>query len=86
MEIRLTTNQQKGSAVQDISAAAGLNIYLTGGAVREALADLPSAISISRKGIRSSWQKDCGATLVRYFCADDDAKLLSVSMEMSALK
>src|SRR6202140_1010582 len=36
MELRLTPNQQKGvTLVQDITRAAGMNIYLTGGAVRD---------------------------------------------------
>src|SRR5436309_2831158 len=36
MEIRLTPDQQRGVAlVQDIARAAGMNIYLTGGAVRD---------------------------------------------------
>src|SRR5882724_10056651 len=36
MEIRLTPDQQRGvTLVQDIARAAGMNIYLTGGAVRD---------------------------------------------------
>src|SRR5712692_2360821 len=36
MELRLTPNQQKGvTLVQDIARAAGMNVYLTGGAVRD---------------------------------------------------
>src|SRR5580704_8803575 len=36
MEIRLTPDQQRGvTLVQDIALAAGMNIYLTGGAVRD---------------------------------------------------
>src|SRR5256714_8655387 len=36
MEIRLTPDQQKGvTLVQDIARAAGMNVYLTGGAVRD---------------------------------------------------
>ena len=38
LEIRLTPNQQKGVAlVQDIARAAEMNIYLTGGAVRDVI-------------------------------------------------
>src|SRR6478672_5531784 len=36
MELRLTPNQQKGvTLVQDIARNAGMNVYLTGGAVRD---------------------------------------------------
>src|SRR5215470_5273075 len=36
MESRLTPDQQKGvSLVQDVTRAAGMNLYLTGGAVRD---------------------------------------------------
>src|SRR5581483_11740848 len=36
MEIRLTPDQQKGvTLVQDIARAAGMNVYLTGGTIRD---------------------------------------------------
>src|SRR5919201_5528584 len=36
MELRLTPDQLKGvSLVQDVARAAGMNVYLTGGAVRD---------------------------------------------------
>ena len=42
MELRLTPNQQKGVIlVQDIARAAGMNIYLTGGAVRDIISGFP---------------------------------------------
>jgi tRNA nucleotidyltransferase (CCA-adding enzyme) len=42
MELRLTPNQQKGvSLVQDIARAAGMNVYLTGGAVRDIISGFP---------------------------------------------
>jgi tRNA nucleotidyltransferase (CCA-adding enzyme) len=42
MELRLTPNQQKGvTLVQDIARAAGMNIYLTGGAVRDIISGFP---------------------------------------------
>src|SRR5436190_19509079 len=42
MELRLTPNQQKGvTLVQDIVRAAGMNVYLTGGAVRDIISGFP---------------------------------------------
>src|SRR5579884_3501062 len=42
MELRLTPNQQKGvNLVQDISRNAGMNVYLTGGAVRDIISGFP---------------------------------------------
>src|SRR5579864_6402477 len=42
MELRLTPNQQKGvTMVQDIARAAGMNVYLTGGAVRDIISGHP---------------------------------------------
>src|SRR2546422_6181445 len=42
MELRLTPNQQKGvTLVQDIARAAGMNVYLTGGAVRDIISGFP---------------------------------------------
>jgi tRNA nucleotidyltransferase (CCA-adding enzyme) len=42
MEIRLTPNQQRGvTLVQDIARDAGMNIYLTGGAVRDIISGFP---------------------------------------------
>jgi tRNA nucleotidyltransferase/poly(A) polymerase len=42
MELRLTPNQQRGvTLVQDIVRAAGMNVYLTGGAVRDIISGFP---------------------------------------------
>jgi tRNA nucleotidyltransferase/poly(A) polymerase len=42
MEIRLTPDQQKGaSLVQEVARTAGMNLYLTGGAVRDIISGFP---------------------------------------------
>jgi tRNA nucleotidyltransferase (CCA-adding enzyme) len=42
MELRLTPNQQKGvTLVQDVARNAGMNVYLTGGAVRDIISGFP---------------------------------------------
>jgi tRNA nucleotidyltransferase/poly(A) polymerase len=49
MEIRLTPDQQRGvTLVQDIARDAGMNIYLTGGAVRDIISGFPFATLTSR--------------------------------------
>jgi len=45
MEIRLTPDQQKGVAlVQDVALAAGMNVYLTGGAIRDIISGLVKSV------------------------------------------
>ncbi len=42
MEIRLTPDQQKAvTLVQDVARAANMNVYLTGGAIRDIISGLP---------------------------------------------
>ena len=42
MEIRLTPDQQRGvTLVQDVARNAAMNIYLTGGAVRDIISGFP---------------------------------------------
>jgi hypothetical protein len=42
MEIRLTPDQQKGAnLVQEVARTAGMNLYLTGGAVRDIISGFP---------------------------------------------
>src|SRR5947199_2364250 len=42
MELRVTPQQQKGvSLVQEIARNAGMNVYLTGGAVRDIITGFP---------------------------------------------
>src|ERR1700746_542131 len=42
MEIRLTPDQQRGpNLVQEIARAAGMNLYLTGGAIRDIISGFP---------------------------------------------
>ncbi len=63
MELRLTPNQQKGvTLVQDIARAAGMNVYLTGGAVRDiisgfAIRDLDFTVQVARRSPRRGQQR-----------------------------
>ena len=51
MEIRLTPDQQRGvTLVQDIARDAGMNIYLTGGAVRDIISGFAIPFSFRGQG------------------------------------
>ncbi len=67
MEIRLTPDQQRGvTLVQDIARAAGMNIYLTGGAVRDIISGFPIRdLDFSVQGNPLKLQKDLEKAGVR---------------------
>jgi len=78
MEIRLTPDQQRGvTLVQDIARAAGMNIYLTGGAVRDIISGFPIRdLDFSVQGNPLKLQKDLERGGVRIAGSDDDLKAL----------
>src|SRR5713226_10536243 len=78
MEIRLTPDQQRGvTLVQDIARAAGMNIYLTGGAVRDIISGFPIRdLDFSVQGNPLKLQKDLERAGVRIAGSDDDLKAL----------
>src|ERR1700720_560170 len=78
MEIRLTPDQQRGvTLVQDIARAAGMNIYLTGGAVRDIISGFPIRdLDFSVQGNPLKLQKDLERAGVRVVGSDDDLKTL----------
>src|SRR5579862_4655503 len=78
MEIRLTPDQQRGvTLVQDIARAAGMNIYLTGGAVRDIISGFPIRdLDFSVQGNPLKLQKDLEKAGVVVQGVDDDLKTL----------
>jgi tRNA nucleotidyltransferase (CCA-adding enzyme) len=80
MEIRLTPDQQRGVAqVQDIARNAEMNIYLTGGAVRDIISgftirDLDFTVQGNPLKLQKELEK-AGATIAS---ADDDLKTLAL--------
>jgi tRNA nucleotidyltransferase (CCA-adding enzyme) len=78
MEIRLTPDQQRGvGLVQDVARAAGLNIYLTGGAVRDIISGFPIRdLDFTVQGNPLKLQKELDRAGVRISAADDDLKTL----------
>ena len=82
MEIRLTPDQQRGvTLVQDIARAAGMNIYLTGGAVRDIISGFPIRdLDFSVQGNPLKLQKDLEKAGVRIAGIDDDFKTLYLGL------
>src|SRR5713226_714249 len=82
MEIRLTPDQQRGvTLVQDIARAAGMNIYLTGGAVRDIISGFPIRdLDFSVQGNPFKLQKDLERAGVRIAGTDDDLKTLYLGL------
>ena len=82
MEIRLTPDQQRAvTLVQDIARAAGMNIYLTGGAVRDIISGFPIRdLDFTVQGNPLKLQKDLERAGGIIGFADDDVKALHLSL------
>ncbi len=78
MEIRLTPDQQRGvTLVQDIAREAGMNIYLTGGAVRDIISGFTIRdLDFTVQGNPLKLQKDLERRGALISAADDDRKTL----------
>jgi tRNA nucleotidyltransferase (CCA-adding enzyme) len=94
LEIRLTPDQLKGvTLVQDISREAGMNIYLTGGAVRDIISGFTIRdLDFTVQGNPLKLQKELERTGAIVSSADDDLKTLylvlpgNVRAEISAAR
>ncbi|HEY7096162.1 MAG TPA: CCA tRNA nucleotidyltransferase [Terriglobales bacterium] len=82
MEIRLTPDQQRAvTMVQDIARAAGMNIYLSGGAVRDIISGFPIRdLDFTVQGNPLKLQKDLERAGGVIGFADDDVKALHLSL------
>jgi tRNA nucleotidyltransferase (CCA-adding enzyme) len=82
MEIRLTPDQQRGvTLVQDIARDAGMNVYLTGGAVRDIISGFPIRdLDFTVQGNPAKLQKDLERAGVVIGGSDDDLKLLYLGL------
>jgi tRNA nucleotidyltransferase (CCA-adding enzyme) len=78
METRLSPDQQKGvTLVQDIARAAGMNVYLTGGAMRDIITGFPIRdLDFTIQGNPLRLQKDLEKAGVRISNVDEDVKSL----------
>ena len=82
MELRLTPSQQKGVIlVQDIARAAGMNVYLTGGAVRDIISGFPIRdLDFTVQGNPLKLQKEFERAGAVVGGTEDDLKLLYVTL------
>jgi tRNA nucleotidyltransferase/poly(A) polymerase len=78
MEIRLTPDQLKGvSLVQDIARAAGMNIYLTGGAIRDIISGFTIRdLDFTVQGNPLKLQKELEKTGVRISAVEEDTRTI----------
>jgi tRNA nucleotidyltransferase/poly(A) polymerase len=82
MELRLTPNQQKGvTLVQDIARAGGMNVYLTGGAVRDIISGFPIRdldFTVQGNPLKLQREFEKGGAIIGG--ADDDLKVLYLTL------
>src|SRR3981081_1029147 len=78
MEIRLTPDQLKGvSLVQDIARAAGMNIYLTGGAIRDIISGFTIRdLDFTVQGNPLKLQKELEKAGVRISAVEEDPRMI----------
>src|SRR5467141_4196002 len=82
MEIRLTPDQQRGvTLVQDIARDAGMNVYLTGGAVRDIITGFPIRdLDFTVQGNALKLQKELERAGAIVGDADDETKSLLLTL------
>src|SRR5581483_5736812 len=82
MEIRLTPDQQRGvTLVQDVARAAGMNVYLTGGAIRDIITGFPiKDLDFTVQGNPLKLQKDLERAGAVISAADDDLNTLYLTL------
>jgi tRNA nucleotidyltransferase (CCA-adding enzyme) len=82
MEIRLTPDQQKGaSLVQEVARTAGMNLYLTGGAVRDIISGFPIRdLDFTVQGNPLKLQKELERSGAVIAAADEEFKTLFLQL------
>ncbi|HZQ68977.1 MAG TPA: CCA tRNA nucleotidyltransferase [Terriglobales bacterium] len=82
METRLTPDQQRGvTLVQDIAREAGMNIYLTGGAIRDIISGFTIRdLDFTVQGNPLKLQKELERAGALIGAADDDTKTLYLTL------
>jgi tRNA nucleotidyltransferase (CCA-adding enzyme) len=82
MEIRLTPDQQKGAnLVQEVARTAGMNLYLTGGAVRDIISGFPIRdLDFTVQGNPLKLQKELERAGAVIAAADEEFKTLFLQL------
>src|SRR5215831_10808892 len=82
MEIRLTPDQQRGvTVVQDVARAAGMNIYLTGGAIRDIISGFTIRdLDFTVQGNPLKLQKELERAGATISATDDDTKTVHLAL------
>jgi tRNA nucleotidyltransferase (CCA-adding enzyme) len=82
MEIRLTPDQQKGATlVQEVARNAGMNLYLTGGAVRDIISGFPIRdLDFTVQGNPLKLQKELEKAGAVIASADEETKTLYLQL------
>jgi tRNA nucleotidyltransferase (CCA-adding enzyme) len=80
MEIRLTPDQLKGvGLVQDVARAAGMNLYLTGGAIRDIISGFTIRdLDFTVQGNPIKLQKELEKAGARITAVEDDARTIFI--------
>ena len=86
MELRLTPDQLKGvNLVQDVARAASMNLYLTGGAIRDIISGFSIRdLDFTVQGNPLKLQKDLEKAGARITALDEDARTIFISMPGNA--
>src|SRR6201993_3186905 len=82
MEIRLTPDQQRGvTVVQDVARAAGMNIYLTGGAIRDIISGFTIRdLDFTVQGNPLKLQKEIEKVGAQVSALDEDARTVFLAL------
>jgi tRNA nucleotidyltransferase (CCA-adding enzyme) len=86
MEIRLTPDQLKGvSVVQDVARAAGMNLYLTGGAIRDIVSGFTIRdLDFTVQGNPLKLQKDFEKAGAHVVAVEEDARTIYLQLPGNA--
>ena len=86
MELRLTPDQLKGvGLVQDVARAAGMNLYLTGGAIRDIISGFTIRdLDFTVQGNPLKLQKELEKADAKVVAIDDDARTIFISLPGNA--
>jgi tRNA nucleotidyltransferase (CCA-adding enzyme) len=86
MELRLTPDQLKGvNLIQNVARAAGLNLYLTGGAIRDIISGFTIRdLDFTVQGNPLKLQKDLEKAGARIAAVEEDIRTLFVSLPGNA--